>query len=47
MTIVPIGNLPLQVPESGSDEFVRELIEHMRELILYLAGRCLEESLET
>jgi hypothetical protein len=43
MTIVPIGNLPLQVPESGQ-EFVCELIEHMRDLILYL--RC-QESLET
>ena len=47
MTIVPIGNLPLQVPESGSDEFVFELVEHMQELILHLAARCLEESLET
>jgi transposase-like protein len=47
MTIVPIGNLPLQVPESSSEEFVYELIEHMRDLILYLASRCLEESLET
>lgn len=47
MTIVPIGNLPLQVPESGAEEFVIELVEHMRELILHLAARCLEESLET
>ncbi len=47
MTIVPIGNLPLQVPESGSDEFVFELVQNMRELILHLAARCLEESLET
>jgi putative transposase len=47
MTIVPIGNLSLQVPESGSDEFVFELVEQMRDLILHLAARCLEECLET
>jgi len=47
MTIVPIGNLPLQVPESGSEEFVFELVEQMQDLILHLATRCLEESLET
>jgi transposase-like protein len=47
MTIVPIGNLPLQVPESGSNEFVFELVEQMQDLILHLAARCLEESLET
>lgn len=47
MTIVPIGNLSLQVPESGSDEFVFELVEQIQELILHLAARCLEESLET
>jgi putative transposase len=47
MTIVPIGNLPLQVPESGSDEFVFELVQNMQALILHLAARCLEESLET
>jgi transposase-like protein len=46
MTIVPIGNLPLQVPESGSDEFIFELVQNMRPLILHLASRCLEESLE-
>jgi hypothetical protein len=37
MTIVPTGNLSLQVPESGSDEFVFELVQNMRELILHLA----------
>lgn len=47
MTIVPIGNLSLQVPESGSDEFVFELVQNIRDLILHLAARCLEESLET
>lgn len=47
MPIVPIGNLLLQVPDSGSDGFVRELIGNMRTLIPYLAARCLEESLET
>jgi transposase-like protein len=47
MPIVPIGDLPLQVPESGSEEFVFELVEQMQDLILHLAARCLEESLET
>lgn len=47
MTIVPIGNLLLQVPESRSAEFVFELVEQMQSLILHLVGRCLEESLET
>jgi transposase-like protein len=47
MAIVPIGKLPLQVPESTSTEFVFELVEQMRRMILHLVGRCLEESLET
>lgn len=47
MTIVPIGNLSLQVPESGSREFVIELVEQMRPMILHLIGRTLEKSLET
>ena len=47
MTIVPIGNLSLQVPESGSREFVIAIIEQVKEQIVYLAGRMLEESLET
>lgn len=47
MTIVPIGNLPLQVPESGSTEFVLELVEQMSSMILHLVSRCIEESLET
>lgn len=47
MAIVTIGNLPLQVPESSSTEFVVELVEQMRRMILHLVGRCLEESLET
>jgi hypothetical protein len=47
MTIVPIGNLPLQVPESDSEEFVSQLVEQMREMIVQVAGRFLEESLET
>jgi putative transposase len=47
MAIVPIGNLPMQVPESGSTKFMVELVEQMRPMILHLVGRCLEESLET
>jgi transposase-like protein len=47
MTIVPMGNLSLQVPESGSTKFVLELVEQMKSKILHLVGRCLEESLET
>jgi putative transposase len=47
MTIVPIGNLPLQVPESSSSEFVLELVEEIQTLILDVVGRLLEESLET
>jgi transposase-like protein len=47
MTIVPIGNLPLQVPESGTTEFVFELVAQLRSMILHLVGRGLEESLET
>jgi len=37
----------LQVPESVSTEFVFELVEQMRNMILHLVGRCLEGSLET
>jgi transposase-like protein len=47
MTIVPIGNLPLQVPESSSPEFIFELVEQIQNMILHLVGRFLEESLET
>jgi putative transposase len=47
MTIVPIGNLPLQVPQSSSPEFVLELVEEMRTLILDVVGRLLEERMET
>jgi transposase-like protein len=47
MTIVPIGNAYLQVPESGSIEFTKELIEQMQGMVLHLVGRILEESLET
>ena len=39
--------LALQVPESGTAEFVFELVEQMRSMILQLVSRCLEESLET
>jgi putative transposase len=47
MTIVHIGSLPLQVPESGSANFISELVEQMRNMILHLVSRTLEESLET
>lgn len=47
MAIVHIGKLPLQVPESGTAEFVFGLVEQMRGMILHLVSRCLEESLET
>jgi hypothetical protein len=46
MTIVPIGNLTLQVPQSSSKEFILELVEEVRTLILEVVGRLLEESLE-
>jgi hypothetical protein len=47
MAIVTIGKLPLQVPENGSAEYVIELIQQMKSMILHLIGRCFEESLET
>jgi putative transposase len=47
MAIVTIGKLPLQVPENGSAEYVIELIQQMKSMILHLIGRCIEESLET
>jgi transposase-like protein len=47
MTIVHIGSLPVQVPESGSANFINELVEQMRNMILHLVSRTLEESLET
>jgi hypothetical protein len=47
MKIVHIGSLPLQVPESRSANFISELVEQMRNMILHLVSRTLEESLET
>jgi putative transposase len=47
MTIVPIGDLSLQVPQNGSRDFVLEIIEQMRAQMVKLASRILEESLET
>jgi transposase-like protein len=47
MAIVPIGNLSLQVPESGTPEFILELIKQLQNMILHLVSRSLEESLET
>ena len=47
MAIGTIGKLPLQVPENGSAEFVTDLIQQMKSMILHLIGRCIEESLET
>ena len=47
MTIVPIGNLTLQVPESNSTEFMERLSNQMKGMVLGMVGRVLEESLET
>ncbi len=47
MTIVPIGNLPLQVPESGGEDFIFKLVEQIQSMILHLVSRSLEEGLET
>lgn len=47
MTIVPIGNLVLQVSPIKHSEFVPELCTVIRRQILYIVGRCLEEALET
>jgi len=38
MTIVHIGSLPLQVPESGSANFINDLVEQMRNMILHLVS---------
>lgn len=46
MTIVPIGNLLLQVPPREHAEFVSELQTAIQEQILYIVGRCLEEALD-
>jgi len=46
MTIVPIGNLTLQVPAKGSSEFVLAITEQIRTLAVHLAERILEESLK-
>ena len=34
MTIVPIGNLTLQVPESNSTEFMKRLSNQMKGMVL-------------
>ena len=47
MTIVPIGNLFLQVPESGSKGFAIEIIRQIRHQVVHLASRVLKDSLET
>lgn len=47
MTIVPIGNIPLQVPENGTPKYILELVAQMRNLILPMVSRSIEESLET
>lgn len=46
MTIVNLGNHPLQVPESGSRHFVRELLGQIYPLIRQVITRCIEASLE-
>lgn len=47
MTIVPIGNLLLQVSSSEDPKFVPELYSAIQGQILRFVGRCLEETLET
>ena len=47
MTIVPIGNLSLQVPQSGSKGFAIEIMRQIRNQVVHLASRVLEDSLET
>jgi transposase-like protein len=47
MTIVPIGNLLLQVPQSDHPGFTQELCTAILDPIRQVIGRCLEEALET
>lgn len=47
MTIVPIGNLLLQVPQSDHPGFTQELCAAILGPIRQVIGRCLEEALET
>jgi putative transposase len=47
MTIVPIGNLILQVSPSEPPAFVPELCSAIQGQIRHVVGRCLEETLET
>jgi putative transposase len=47
MTIVPIGSLILQVPESDHPGFAPELCAVLEARIRQVVGRCLEEALET
>lgn len=47
MSIVPIGSLILQVPESEDRGFAPELCAVLKAQIRQVVGRCLEESLET
>jgi hypothetical protein len=47
MAIVTIGNLPQQVPEQGSPDFVHQLVKQIEGDITDLVGRFVNESLET
>ena len=47
MAIVTIGNLPLQIPEQGSPEFVLTLVKQIEGDISEVVGRFVDESLET
>ncbi len=47
MAIVPLGKACLQVPQQDDKGFVTEIIKQMGGLAVQLAGRVIEESLET
>lgn len=47
MTIVTIGKLSLQARRSGTAGYVQELVEQIKEHAVKLAGRIIEESLES
>ena len=47
MTIVTLGKRSVQVPQSSSRDFVQEIVGQMQAMVVWMAGRVLEESLET
>jgi transposase-like protein len=46
MAIVPVGSIPLQVPEPFSPEFELQLVHQLHNLIPPIIGRFLDESLD-